>query len=149
MSTSIDALIAKHGYDDSAVIAILQEIQEQQRYLPPELLRELADRLRMPLARIYSIATFYRAFSLRPKGRHVCSVCTGTACHVRGAPRLVDKLERELGAKVGDTTQDLRFTLQTVNCVGACALAPLIVIDEDHHGKMTAAKLDKAVRRYR
>jgi NADH-quinone oxidoreductase subunit E len=148
-ATTVDALIAKYGYDEASVIAILQDIQEGRRYVPPELLRELSARLGVPLARLYGVATFYKAFSLRPKGRHVCSVCTGTACHVKGAPRLIDKLERDLKIAAGDTTRDLRFTLETVNCVGACALAPLVVVDEDHLGKMTAGKLDKALKAYR
>jgi NADH-quinone oxidoreductase subunit E len=148
-AASIDPLIAKYEYNESSLIAILQDIQREARYLPPEVMRHLADRLNVPLTRIYGIATFYKAFSLHPKGRHVCSVCTGTACHVRGAPRLLDKLERDLKVKSGETTPDRRFTVQTVNCVGACALGPVVVIDDDYHGKLTAAKLDKVVKAYR
>ncbi|MBI5479299.1 MAG: NAD(P)H-dependent oxidoreductase subunit E [Deltaproteobacteria bacterium] len=145
----VDALIAKHGYDEAAVIAILQDIQEEKRYVPADMLRHLAERLHLSLARLYGIATFYKAFSLKPKGRHVCCVCTGTACHVKGAPTLIDKLEQDLKIRPGSTTPDLRFTLETVNCVGACALAPLVVVDEDHLAKMTVAKLEKGLRSYR
>jgi len=145
----VDGLIARHGFNEAAVIAILQEIQEQERYLPPDALRALAETLDVQLARVHSVATFYRAFSLEPKGRHVCSVCTGTACHVRGAPRLLDRLERDLRVKPGQTTADGRFTLQTVNCVGACALAPLVVVDEDHHGKMSTSRVPAMVKGYR
>jgi NADH:ubiquinone oxidoreductase subunit E len=146
---TLDTLIGKYRYDDSSLIAILQDIQREERYLPPDVMRNLSERLDVPLTRIYGIATFYKAFSLHPKGRHVCSVCTGTACHVRGAPRLLDRLERDLKVKNGGTTKDGRFTVQTVNCVGACALGPVVVIGEDYHGKLTAAKLEKIVKSYK
>jgi len=147
--STVDTLIGKYRYDESSLIAILQDIQREERHLPPDVMRHLADRLAVPLSRIYGIATFYKAFSLKPKGRHVCSVCTGTACHVRGAPRLLDKVERDLKVKSGETTRDGRFTVQTVNCVGACALGPVVVIGEDCHGKLTAAKLEKIVKSYK
>jgi len=146
---TLDTLIGKYRYDESSLIAILQDIQREERYLPPDVMRSLSERLEVPLTRIYGIATFYKAFSLHPKGRHICSVCTGTACHVRGAPRLLDKLERDLKVKNGGTTKDGRFTVQTVNCVGACALGPVVVIGEDCHGKLTAAKLEKIVKSYK
>ncbi len=146
---AVDSVIAKHKYDESSLIAILQDIQRQERYLPADRMKNLSDRLGVPLSRIYGIATFYKAFSLHPKGRHICSVCTGTACHVRGAPRLVDKLERDLKVKNGETTKDGRFTVQTVNCVGACALGPVVVIDEDYHGKLTASKFEKVLKQYK
>lgn len=146
---AVDSVIAKYKYDESSLIAILQDIQRQERYLPADRMKNLSDRLGVPLSRIYGIATFYKAFSLHPKGRHICSVCTGTACHVRGAPRLVDKLERDLKVKNGETTKDGRFTVQTVNCVGACALGPVVVIDEDYHGKLTASKFEKVLKQYK
>ncbi len=146
---AVDSVIAKYKYDESSLIAILQDIQRQERYLPAHQMKNLSDRLGVPLSRIYGIATFYKAFSLHPKGRHICSVCTGTACHVRGAPRLVEKLERDLKVKNGETTKDGRFTVQTVNCVGACALGPVVVIGEDYHGKLTASKLEKVLKQYK
>jgi len=117
--------------------------------LPREALLCVRDKLKVPLPRIYAVTTFYRAFSLRPRGRHVIQVCLGTACHVRGAPRILEEIERRLNVKPGGTTEDLNFTLETVNCLGACALGPLMVVDGRYFGRMTPSKVEKVIKEYR
>lgn len=145
----VDKVLRAHGNDPSALIAILQDVQEEYRWLPEEALRGVAEGLGIPLSRVYSVATFFRAFSLKPKGRHVITVCTGTACHVRGAPLVLAELQRMLGIGPGDTTEDLEFSLETVNCLGSCALAPLVVIDGKYHGHMSPRKIQRTVRKLR
>ncbi len=125
---------------------LLQDVMEEYGYLPGVTLKRIAQKLAIPLSRVYGLATFYKSFSLTPRGRHLISVCLGTACHVRGAPRIVEKLERDLRIKAGETTKDLKFTLETVNCLGACALGPLIVIDGKYYGRMNSAKMDKVLK---
>ena len=132
-----------------ALIMTLQDIQKTYRYLPEEALRVAARRMQLPLSRIYSVATFYRALSLNPKGRHHVCVCTGTACHVRGSRLIVEKFERDLGIKTGKTTPDMEFSLETVNCLGACALGPLVVIDDVYNGHVTNAGVDRMMKRLR
>ena len=144
----IKRLVEKYGGGSEAVIQVLQDIQNEYRYLPREALTYLAQYAKVPIAQIYHVATFYTAFSLKPKGEHVIQVCTGTACHVRGAPRILDQLERDLGIKAGETTDDMKFTLETVNCLGSCALGPLVVIDGKYHGHMTPKMVDKVLKQY-
>lgn len=117
-------------------------------YLPENALRYVSRRLKMPLSCIYSLATFYTAFSLIPRGKHLCTVCMGTACHVRGAPNVLSRIEDRLGIKAGSTTEDNLFTLETVNCLGACALAPIVVIDGRYYGQTTVNKVDKLLDEY-
>jgi NADH-quinone oxidoreductase subunit E len=148
-AATIDGILDQHERDPSSVIAILQDVQEKANYLPEGALRYVADRLDIPAAKVYSLATFYRAFSLKPRGRHLIHVCAGTACHVRGAVRIVDALEREIGIRVGETDEQLEFTLETVNCLGACALGPVVVIDGDYSGQVTGAKAARLIRRLR
>ncbi|HUW14087.1 MAG TPA: NAD(P)H-dependent oxidoreductase subunit E, partial [Anaerolineae bacterium] len=109
--------------------------------------RYVARELDIPASKVSSLATFYRAFSLEPRGKHQIYACTGTACHVRGAVKIIDTLEREIGIRAGETDQDLQFTLETVNCVGACALGPVVVVDGEYHGQMTGAKARRLIRR--
>jgi NADH-quinone oxidoreductase subunit E len=142
----VDTIIDRYESRPAALLAILQDIQGQENWLPREALQRVADKLSVPLTRVYGMATFFRAFSLTPRGKHICTVCMGTACHVRGAPKLVEKLERDLGIKAGETTADLNATLETVNCVGACALGPLVILDGEYHGNITSARLDKLVK---
>jgi NADH-quinone oxidoreductase subunit E len=104
--------------------------------------------MQVPLSSIYSIATFYAAFSLKPRGKHLCTVCMGTACHVRGAPAVLNRLEERLKIKTGGTTEDDQFTLKTVNCLGACALAPIVVVDDEYHGQTSVNKVDKLIKQY-
>jgi NADH-quinone oxidoreductase subunit E len=146
---TIDGILDRHEYAPSSIIAILQDIQEEVNYLPEGALRYVADQLDIPASKVYSLATFYRAFSLEPRGEYQIYVCTGTACHVRGAVKIIDALERELGIRAGETDEQLQFTLETVNCVGACALGPVVVVDGEYHGQMTAAKAVRLVRKLR
>jgi NADH-quinone oxidoreductase subunit E len=139
----VDAVIRKYGKKPSNVIQMLQDIQVEFRYIPKGAVRRLSDVLHIPEPQIYHVTTFYKAFSLVPRGKHVIRVCLGTACHIAGGKRIVEGFERALGIKAGQTTGDKRFTLETVNCLGACALAPLVQVDEDNHAKMTAEKINK------
>lgn len=126
-----------------SLMAVLEEIQARYRYLPKDALILVSERLGVPLSQTYSVATFYNAFSLRPKGRHIVSVCLGTACVVRGSRKVLDRISDRLGIQPGETTEDGEFTLETVNCLGACALGPIVVVDGDHYGKVTAARAEK------
>ncbi|KPJ53325.1 hypothetical protein AMJ39_05075 [candidate division TA06 bacterium DG_24] len=129
------------------LIAVLQDIQEHYNYLPEAALQEVAARLDIPLRDVYGVATFYRSFSLAPKGEHIVTVCLGTACHVRGGARIVEALARELEIEAGETTPDLEFTLETVNCLGCCAIGPIVVVDGEYHGEMTAQGAVNLVRK--
>ena len=145
----VDSIVDQYGADKSQIIAILNDIQDKERYLPEDHLRLVARRLDIPLAQVYSISSFFRAFSLIPRGRYQCSVCMGTACHVRGAPRILDEMERLLKIPAGGTTKDLLFSLDTVNCVGACALGPLLIIEGEYFGNAQPSKLPKIVEKYK
>ena len=150
METAVlDGILDRHDGDPSAVIAILQDVQEEVNYLPEGALRYVAGRLGIPASKVYRLSTFYRAFSLEPRGRHLIHVCTGTACHVRGAVRIVDALEREIGIRAGETDEQLEFTLETVNCVGACALGPVVVVDGDYYGEANPAKMSRMLKKIR
>jgi NADH-quinone oxidoreductase subunit E len=127
----------------------MQDVQDEVNYLPEGTLRYVAERLGIPASKVFRLATFYRAFSLEPRGKHVIHVCTGTACHVRGAVKIVDALEREIGIQAGETDEQLEFTLETVNCVGACALGPVIMVDNEYHGQMSGAKAVRTVKKLR
>lgn len=143
MQHDVERIVNRYGGKEAALIPMLQDIQAEHNYLPADKLKALAERLEMPLSRIYSVATFYKAFSLEPKGDHIVHVCLGTACHVRGAPRILDGISRKIGVEPDHTAEDLSFTLETVNCLGSCALGPLVVIDGVYHGKATTQKLNK------
>ncbi len=138
-------IIARHNGQRSFLIAILQDVQQAYNYLPAEVLKAVGKELDLPLMRVYEVATFYNAFSLKPRGDHVVKLCVGTACHVRGAATILDKLERTLEIKPGETSGDRKFTLETVNCVGACALGPVMVMNGEYHGQVTMAKVDKVI----
>lgn len=142
----VDQIVDRYQGSAAALLPILQDIQKQENWLPKEALQRVADKLQVPLTRVYGMATFFRAFSLKPRGKHICTVCLGTACHVRGAPKLVEKIERDMKVQAGETTADLEFTLETVNCVGACALGPLVILDGTYHGNITSPKLDKVLK---
>jgi NADH:ubiquinone oxidoreductase subunit E len=143
LQSKIEEIVAEYGAKSTALIMILQDVQKHYRYLPEEALRAVAKTMKLPLAQIYGVATFYRSFTLKPTGRnHIC-VCTGTACHVRQAVVIVDKLERDLGITAGETTADGEVSLETVNCLGACALGPLATANGIYYGNMTVAKVDK------
>lgn len=140
-------IVKKHGKDKSALIAVMQDIQETFNYLPKEALDAAGKALDIPATRMYEVATFYTAFSLKPRGENIIKVCMGTACHVRGASAIQDKMERTVGIKPGETSTDKKFTLETVNCVGACALGPVMVINTEYHGQVTMAKVDKIIKK--
>jgi NADH-quinone oxidoreductase subunit E len=144
----IDKIIDKYPSDPSSLIQVLLEIQSENRWLPKEALKKVSKKLKVPLNRIQHIITFYKAFSVVPKGRHEIHVCTGTACHVRGAQRVLDTVQDLTGIKPGETDQDLKFSLETVNCVGCCALGPVMVIDGEYHGKMAPAKSEDVLKNY-
>lgn len=144
----IDKIIRQYKEKAIDLIQILHNIQNEYNYLPEDVLKDVSRKLHIPLSKIYSIATFYAAFSLVPRGKHLCTVCMGTACHVRGAPALLNRLEEELGIMPGGTTPNNEFTLETVNCLGACALAPIVVVDNEYHSKMTVNKIDKILKKY-
>lgn len=141
----VDTIIERHGADSTALLAIMQDVQEELRYLPRPAMERVADKLGIPITRVYQMATFFEAFHLEPRGKHICTVCMGTACHVRGAAKLVDQLERDLKVKSGGTTADMMFTVEEVNCVGACALGPLVIVDGEYHGNMTTNSLSKVI----
>ncbi|MBN2333306.1 MAG: NAD(P)H-dependent oxidoreductase subunit E [Deltaproteobacteria bacterium] len=144
----IDQIIAKHRGEASALIQVLLEIQSEHHWLPKPALKRVSEKLQVPLTRIQHIATFYKAFSLVPKGRHEIHICVGTACHVRGATRIIDTVQDLIGIKPGETDLDLKFSLETVNCLGCCALGPVLEIDGKTHGKMTTAETADVIKNY-
>lgn len=139
----ISSIVEKYGLKPSALIMILQDVQKHYNYLPRPALVEVSKKMKLPLAQIYGVATFYKAFSLEPKGKHHVCVCTGTACHVRQASVILEKIERELGIPAGGTTKDMEFSLERVNCLGACALGPLVTVNEQYFGNMNVTRVDK------
>ena len=145
--TNIDKIIDRYDKQPAALLAIMQDVQDSERYLPKEAMQRISDALKVPITRVYRMATFFESFHLAPRGKHVCTVCMGTACHVRGAGRLVEQLERDLDIPSGATTNDLIFTIEEVNCVGACALGPLVIINGEYHGNMTSSSLQRVVKR--
>ena len=145
----IDEIMRNHNYKTSDVIAMLQDIQKEAKYLPLSELHILADRVGIPVSRVYSLATFYRSFSLKPRGKHLINVCLGTACHVRGGGLIMDKLLRDLDTTQGDVTRDGKFSIEPVRCVGCCGLAPVVVVNEDFYGKMTQRKTPKMLKKYK
>jgi NADH-quinone oxidoreductase subunit E len=142
-------VIERHGYQKGSLIGILQDIQTNMNYLPRKALVQVAKSLDLSLTHIYEVATFYKAFSLEPRGKHTIQVCLGTACHVRGGSRVLDYLENRLEVKPGETTKDQSFTLESVNCLGACALGPMMVIDKKYYGKINTNKIESILEKYR
>ena len=148
LKEKVGRVLEKYQRDKSALIDILHDTQSEIGYLPREALEKIGAGLGVPLSRVYSVATFFKAFSLTPRGRHLINVCMGTACHVRGSDKVLEQMEKELGIKTGANTPDLKFTLETVNCVGACALGPMVIIGEDYHGEMTPDKVGEVLKNY-
>jgi len=144
----VKCLIAKHNNEKKALIAILQDIQAEYNYLPQNSLRAVSKMLDVPLIDVIGVATFYRAFSLKPRGRHVATVCLGTACHVRGGPKVVEEFERRLGVKTGETTPDNKFTLETVACLGCCAIGPVVVMDGNYYAHTNIRKVNTILKKY-
>jgi NADH-quinone oxidoreductase subunit E len=144
----VDGIIDRYPAQQSVLIQLLLDIQSEFNWLPKEAMLCVSERLQIPISQIYRVASFYKAMSLTPRGKHIINVCMGTACHVRGGSRIIDKVEESLGIKSGETTQDMEFTLERVNCLGCCALGPVIVVDKDYHGKMTPAKVKTVLKDY-
>jgi len=145
----VKAIVDRYGGKHDSVIAILQDVQAEYHYLPEHTLRAVASQLGLPLIQLCSVATFFKAFSLKPRGEHTVRVCLGTACHVRGAPAVLDEAKRQLDIEPDNTTDDMRFTLETVNCLGACALGPIVVVDDEYHGQVSPRKVKKVLSKYK
>ena len=141
----VAAIVSRYGSNRDSLISILQDIQSEYHYLPENVLRAVASQLGLPLIQVYGVATFFKAFSLEPRGDRIVSVCLGTACHVRGAPAVLDEVKRQLGIAPSETTEDMRFSLETVNCLGACAVGPIVVVDGKYHGQMRSGKIKKVL----
>jgi NADH-quinone oxidoreductase subunit E len=141
-----DLLNGKRDGENESLMSALEEVQARYRYLPKDALILISESMGVPLSQTYGVATFYNAFSLKPKGRHVINVCTGTACMVRGARKVLERFSEKLGIQPGETTEDGQFTLETVNCLGACALGPVTVVDGAYSGEMTGAKTDQLLK---
>jgi NADH-quinone oxidoreductase subunit E len=149
MDEQVMEILSRYQRDPGSVIAILQDVQEQFSYLPPPALQLISHELAVPLSRVLSLATFYRAFSLKPRGKHRVTVCLGTACHVRGGPKVLEEFERKLGVKSGETTADNEFTLQTVACLGCCAIGPVVVMDDEYHAQTSTRQVETIINQSR
>jgi len=144
----IEEFVSKYKGKKDFFLALLQDIQNKYNYLPEEVLEKISEQMDISLSSLYGIASFFRSFSLEPRGKHLITVCLGTACHIRGAPRIIEEIERLLGIKPGETTEDKKFTLETVNCLGCCAIGPLVVIDGKYTGKVTAHRVKEILDTY-
>ena len=144
----IDDIINKYINEEGVLIQLLLDIQRELNWIPKEAITRINERLKIPVSQIYRVASFYTALSLKPRGRHLIRVCLGTACYVRGSPRILDSLECKLDIKAGDTTSDGKFTLETVNCLGCCALGPVVEIDGQYHGRLSSANISKMLSSY-
>ena len=145
----IESLIDSYVDKKEQLISLLQDIQSEYNYIPQDVLIKISQKLDIPLSQVFSVVTFFQAFSLKPRGRHTITVCLGTACHVKGGQRLVDKMERDFGLKPGETTEDERFTLETANCLGCCALGPVVVVDGKYESQVNPEKLGKVLKNYK
>jgi len=145
----ISKLIDKYRGSHGGLIPLLQEAQDQAGYLSRETLEQIAEGMKLSLAKVLGVTTFYSQFHLKPRGKNIIRICMGTACHVRGGASIMAKLEEELGIKTGETTKDLEFTLESVACIGACGLAPVMSINDDIHGKLTPEKIPEILAKYR
>jgi len=145
----VTEIMARHPGKREVLLPLLEDINVEFRYLPQNVLEYISFKLDIPLSHIYNLATFYNAFSLTPRGKYIISVCLGTACHVQGGARILERLEAELGIKAGGTTDDLHFSLEAVRCLGCCGLAPVFTVNADLYGKVTQSKVSKIVEKYR
>ncbi len=148
MKDRVSAIIKKYGKDKSQLVSILQDMQAEYNFLPRVELDQLSKKMDIPQSQIYSLATFFKAFSLKPRGKHIINVCLGTACHVRGADLILESLERQLKINRGETTEDCNFTLETVNCMGCCATGPVVKIDAEYYGQMSNDKVEPMLKKY-
>jgi len=147
--STVDVIIEKNGLAQRGLVPSLLEIQDRYHYLPPEALKHVAERMCIPLIQIHQVAEFYKAFSLEPRGKHIITVCLGTACHVEGGDRLIEQVGRLLDIKAGETSEDMNFTLEAVNCLGCCALGPVMTVDGKYYGHMAASKVERVLDSYR
>lgn len=145
----LQEVFSKYKGQQGALIPVLQEAQDVYGYLPQEVLESIAGELKLPISQVYGVVTFYSQFNLSPRGRHIIRVCEGTACYVRGAADIIEELQTQLGISSGETTEDLRFTFESVACLGACSLAPVIMINDDTHGRLTKKNIAKILANYK
>ena len=143
MEEKLQRIAEDYKAGNTTVVGVLQDINDTFGYLPEEILREVSGEIDVPVSTLFSLSNFYSSFRLEPIGKHHVCICVGTACHVRGSQSIVDSMERDLKIKAGQTTEDQQYTLETVNCLGACALAPLVVMDAQYHGKMDQKKASR------
>ena len=148
MFSYVESVLDKWKNNGSSLISILLEIQSKYNYLPKDALIELSERLRIPLINVYSVATFYKSFTLKPRGKHLITVCQGTACHVRGTPDVLNEIGKQLNIEVGETTPDNNFTLETVRCLGTCAIGPVVTINGKYYGQMNSKKVHSLLKKY-
>jgi len=146
-SAQLEKILDRNPRRPSSLITVLQDIQKEFRYLPAEVLVEMAQALGVPLSKVFSASTFYKAFSLLPRGEKVIRICQGTACHIKGADLLQEQIETGLGIKAGSTSEDMKYTLEVVNCVGVCAMAPVVVVNDRMHGNVRCDKALKLVKK--
>ena len=146
---AVDTILQKHPADPSSIIQVLLDVQSELYYLPKDVLEYVSKSLNIPMSRTYHLATFYKAFSLRPKGKYPIAVCTGTACHVQGAIKIMDQVRRELHIKEGETTADNKFSIESVRCLGCCGLAPVVTVGKNLHGKVPLSKVTKILQQYK
>jgi len=144
----IKKIFEEYGKEKNQLMPILQSVNSEYNYLPQDLLRHISQKLNLPLSVLFNIATFYNAFSLTPRGRHIISICLGTTCYVRGAERIIRKIEEEIEITAGETTEDLKFSLETVRCIGCCSLAPVMRIDDETYGRLRPSEVPKILRNY-
>ncbi len=144
----IDQIIDKYECETGVLIQLLLDIQKTLNWIPPEAIIRINKRLKIPVSEIYRVASFYTALSLKPRGKHLVRICSGTACYVRGGPKILDAVERAISIRAGETTADMKFTLETVNCLGCCALGPVVEIDGQYHGKQTTSGVGKLLSTY-
>lgn len=148
MEKQLKKIISAYPKDRHYALAVLQDMQSKFNYVPEEGLKMLAEYLEIPESQLYSMATFYKALSLKPKGKHIIKICNGTACHLRGSMNLVSGLKRELGINPDETTADGKFSIELVNCLGACALAPVMLVDEKYHNRLTLEDVPRVLKEY-
>ena len=144
----VNEIIDRYPAQQGVLVQLLLDLQNEFNWIPKETILRISERLQVPISQIYRVVSFYKAMSLKPRGKHIVNVCLGTACHVRGAPRIMDKMEENLNIKAGETTQDAKFTLERVNCLGCCAMGPVVVVDRDYHGKLTPPKVKEVLESY-
>jgi NADH-quinone oxidoreductase subunit E len=145
----IDTILRRHPQEPGSIIQVLLDIQNELYYLPRDVLEYVSKQLNVPISRSYHLATFYKAFSLKPKGKHPIAVCMGTACHVQGAVKILEQISRELGIKEGETTADKKFSIESVRCLGCCGLAPVVTVGKNLHGKVPVSRINRILQQYK